>query len=110
MKTKFENFLKKSEMNLHTMVKNRNPKMLHTGSPNWPRPSLLRWLTIPCSVTEGRTSLAVAMAQAASSSSLAASADRGGKAFKALCFTLSRNAMNGHLLVSAYAWGSHRNS
>ena len=38
MKLKFENFLKKTEMNLHVIVENRNPKLLHTCSPNWPGP------------------------------------------------------------------------
>ena len=45
--------------------------------------------------------LDAALAQSASSSSLAASADCSGKALKALCLTLSRNAMISHLLVSA---------
>ena len=49
----------------------------------------------------GKDHLDAALAQAASSSSLAASVDRGGKALKALCLTLSRNAMTSHLLVSA---------
>ena len=44
--------------------------------------------------------LAAALAQAPYSSSLAASADRSGKALKALCLTLSTNAMTCHLLVS----------
>ena len=89
-------FLKKAEMNLHVIVE----KMLHTSSPNRPRPSLLRRMTTPSSVTEGRITLAAALAQAPSSSSLAASADRGGKALKALFLTLSTNAMTCHLLVS----------
>ena len=95
-----EKFLKKREMNLHVIVEKRNTKMLHTGSPNWPRASLLRRLTASSSITEGRISLAAALAQAPSSSSPSASADSGGKALRALCLTLSRNALNCHLLVS----------
>ena len=72
-------------MNLHIIVENRNPEMLCTGSPNWPGPSLLRRLTTPSSITEGRITLAAALAQAPSSFSFAASADRGGKTLKALC-------------------------
>ena len=41
-------------MNLHVILENRNPKVLHTGYPNWPGPSLLRRLTAPSSITEGR--------------------------------------------------------
>ena len=72
-------------MNLHVIVENRSPEMLCTGSPNWPGPSLLRRLTTPSSITEGMITLAAALAQAPSSFSFAASADRGGKALKALC-------------------------
>ena len=72
-------------MNLHVIVENRSPEKLCTGSPSWPGPSLLRRMTTPSSVTEGRITLAAALAQAPSSSSLAASADRSGKALKALC-------------------------
>ena len=68
-------------MNLHVIVE----KMLPTSSPNFPRPSLLRRLTTPSSMTEAKITLAAALAQAPSSSSLAASADRGEKALKALC-------------------------
>ena len=74
--------------------------MLCTGSPNWPGPSLLRRLTTPSSLTEGMITLAAALTQASSSSSLAASADRSGKALKALCLTLSTHTMTCHLLVS----------
>ena len=41
-------------MNLHVIIENRNPKMLYASYPNWPRPSLLRRLTVPSSITEGR--------------------------------------------------------
>ena len=82
---KFEKFLKKREMNLHVIVEKRNTKMLHTGSPNWPGPSLLRRLTASSSITDGRITLAAALAQAPSSFSFPASADRGGKTLKALC-------------------------
>ena len=34
LKPNFEKFLKKTEMNPHVIIKNRNQKMLHTGSPN----------------------------------------------------------------------------
>ena len=88
-------------MNLHVIIENRNPKMLYTSFPNWPGPARLRRLTSPSSITEGRINLAAALTQAPYSSSLAASADRSGKALKALCLTLSRNAMISHLLVSA---------
>lgn len=42
-------------------------------------------VTTPSSITEGRITLAAALAQAPYSSSLAASADRSGEALKALC-------------------------
>ena len=88
--------LKKAEMNLHVIIE----KMLHTSSPNIPRPSLLRRLTTLSSMTEGRITLAAALAQAPTSSSLAAFTDRSAKAIKALCLILSTNAMTCHLLVS----------
>ena len=88
-------------MNLQVIVENRNPKMLYTSFPNWLGPSFLRRLTAPSSITEGRISLAGALAQAASYSSLAASTDCIGKALKALHLNLSRNAMTCHLLFSA---------
>ena len=88
-------------MNLPVIIKNRNPKMLHNGFPNWPRPSVLRRLTTPSSITEGKISLAAALAQASLSSSLSASADRSGKVLQVLCLTLSTNAMTCSLLVSA---------
>ena len=86
-------------MNLHVIVENRNPKMLHSGSLNWPWPSLLK---ADCSIFNhrGKDHLDAALAQPASSSSIAGYVDRGGKALKALCLTLSRNAMTSHLLVS----------
>ena len=87
-------------MNLHVIVENRSPKRLRTGFPNWPGLSFLRRLTTPSLMTEGRIRLAAALAQAAESSSLAASADNHGKALKTLCLTLSRNTMTCHLLVS----------
>ena len=85
-------------MNLHVIVEKRNPKLLYTSFPNWPGSSFLRRLNTPSSITEQRIRLAAALVQAAESSSLAASADNGGKALKTLC--LSRNAMTCHLLVS----------
>ena len=88
-------------MILHVTIEKRNPKMLYTSFPNWLGPSLLRRLTAPSSITEGRISLAAALAQASSASSLEASVDCSGKAFKALHLNLSRNAMACHLLVSA---------
>ena len=97
----FENFLRKTVMILHVTVENRNPKMLYSCFPNWFGPSLLRRLTTPSSITEGRISLAAALAQASSASSLEASVDCSGKAFKALHLNLSRNTMTCHLLVSA---------
>ena len=48
----------------------------------------------------GKDHLDAALAQPASSSSIAGYVDRGGKALKALCLTLSRNATTSHLLVS----------
>ena len=88
-------------MNLHVIVENRNPKRLRTGFPNWPGLSFLRRLTTPSVMTEGRIRLAAALAQAAESSSLTASAEGSVKDLKALWLTLSRNAMTCHLLVSA---------
>ena len=41
-------------MYLHVIIEKRNPKMLHSGSPKWPRPSLLIRLTAPSSIPEGR--------------------------------------------------------
>ena len=86
-------------MNLHVIVENRNPKMLHSGSLNWPWPSLLK---ADCSIFNhrGKDHLAAALAQAPISSSLTATADRGGKA-PCLWLTLNRNTMTCHLLVSA---------
>lgn len=71
------------------------------GSPKWPRPSLLRRLTAPSSITEGRISLATFMGQGSYSSSLTASADGGGKALENLWLSLSRYSMTSYLLVSA---------
>ena len=88
-------------MILHFTVENQKPKKLYSCFPNWFGPSLLRRLTTPSSITEGRISLAAALAQASSASSLEASVDCSGKAFKALHLNLSRNTMTCHLLVSA---------
>ena len=96
-------------MNLHVIEENRNPKMRHTSLSNWPGPSLLRRLTAPSLITEGRISLAAALVQATSSSSLAASADCNEKDLKLLRLTVSRNAETCHLLVSAEARRPYRN-
>ena len=97
-------------MNPQVIIENMNQKMKHTGSPNEPRPALLRRLTTPTSITEERINLAAALTQPPYSSSLASSADRSGKALQALWLTLSINAMTCHLLVSTEARGPHRNS
>ena len=101
LKDTFEKFLKKTEISLHVIAENRNLKMLHTGFPKWPRPSLLRRLTTPFTFTEGRISLAAALAQDPSSSSLTASADGGWKTLDILLLSLSRYSVTCHLLVSA---------
>ena len=88
-------------MNLPVIIKNRNPKTLHNGSPNWPKPSVLRRLNAPSSIAKGRITLAAALAQASLSFSFTASVDWSGKALQALCLTLSTNAMTCCLLVSA---------
>ena len=44
-------------MSLHVIVENRNTKMPHTGFSQRARLSLLRRLTAPSSITEGRISL-----------------------------------------------------
>ena len=71
------------------------------GSPKWPRPSLLRRLTAPSSITEGKISLATFLGQGSYSSSLTASADGGGKALENLLLSLSRYSVTSYLLVSA---------
>ena len=76
--------------------------MLCTRSHNWPGPSLLRRLTSPSSMTDGRITLAAALTEASSSSSLAAYADRSGKSLKALCLTLST-----HTMICS-CWSPHR--
>ena len=89
LKGTFEKFLKKTEISLHVITENRNLKMLHTGFPKWPRPSLLRRLNAPSSITKGRITLAAALAQASLSFSFIASVDWSGKDLKALRLTLS---------------------
>ena len=86
-------------MNLHVIREKRNPKMLHTVLPTGPVPHSEK---VDHSVFShrGKDRLAAALTQAPFSSSLATSADRGGKALRALWLTLSRNAMTCHLLVS----------
>ena len=80
-------------MSLHVIVENRNTKMPHTGFSQRARLSLLRRLTAPSSITEGRISLlscplgqgvgrgpgrslAAPLAQSPLSSSLVASEER----------------------------------
>ena len=41
-------------MNLHVIIQKTNAMKLYTGSPNCPRPSLLRRLTAPSSISERR--------------------------------------------------------
>ena len=74
------------------------------GSPKCPRPSLLRRLTAPSSISEGRISLAASLGQGSFSSSFTASADGGGKALENRWWTLSRYSMTSYLLVSVQAW------
>ena len=80
------------------------------GSPKWPRPSLLRRLTTPSSITEVRISLAASLGQGSSSSFLTASADGAGKAMHNPWLILSGYSMTSYLLVSVQAWSPHRNS
>ena len=88
-------------MNLHIIVENRNPKVLHTRFPQ------LTWAhTIEkadCSLFNHRWKdhLAASLAQGPSSSSLTASADGGWKTLDILLLSLSRYSVTCHLLVSA---------
>ena len=88
-------------MSLHVTVENRNTKMPHTGFPQRARALTAEKADRSLFNLRAKGHLDAALAQSASSSSLAASADCSGKALKALCLTLSRNAMISHLLVSA---------
>ena len=88
-------------MNLQVTVERRNPKMLHTESPLLAQALKTEKADRSLFNLRAKDHLDAALAQATSSSSLAASADCSGKVLKALCLTLSRNAMTSHLLVSA---------
>ena len=87
-------------MNLHVIIENRNPILLHTGFPQ-----LARALTTEKadhSLFSHRTKdhLDAPLAQGPSSSSLSASADRDGKTLENLSLILSRYTLTCHLLVS----------
>lgn len=87
-------------MILHVITEKRNTKMLHTGFPQVAQ--AITTEKADCSIFNhrGKDHLAAALAQAPISSSLTATADRGGKA-PCLWLTLNRNTMTCHLLVSA---------
>ena len=88
-------------MNLHVIVQNRNAKKLIHWFPKLPQALTSEKADLSLFNLRAKDHLDAALAQAASSSSLAASADRSGKALKALCVILSANAMTCCLLVSS---------
>ena len=88
-------------MNLHIIVQNRTAKKLIHWFPKLPQALTSEKADRSLFNLRAKDHLDAALAQATSSSSLAASADCSGKVLKALCLTLSRNAMTSHLLVSA---------
>ena len=71
-------------MNLHVIVQNRNAKKLIHWFPKLPQALTSEKADLSLFNHRGKDHLDAALAQAASSSSLAASVDRGGKALEAL--------------------------
>lgn len=96
-------------MNLHVIIENRDPKMLYTSFSQLAWASTSEKADLSLFNHRGKDHLDAALAQPAILLP-AGHVDRGGKALKALCLTLSRNAVTSHLVGLRIGLGTHRNS